>query len=220
MTAYVKENVRQTTGAAASSTQIADGTASGNATVQPTITTTPTATDNPLLVRAIMGDEVAICDLIPVVAAGYSPADLTPGARNLLFNASMIVGPDSVTNTAVRPVSVLDGIGTTESPGDNPLLVRPAARTNTVVQDGGQVSCAAGASTVLAAANQDRMFLSIKNNSGSTVTIVLAGTADANDTELADGESFTMEAGNAIYTGAVAAWNATGGALLVNVMEF
>jgi len=221
MSDFVKENIRQTTGGGGGggAVTIDDGTASGGATVLPTPTTTPAGTDNPLLTRAVIGDETNVADLLPVAANNYSPGDITPGARNVLMTAAVITGAQSGTNTAIRMVSVLDGIGTVEAVDDNPLFTRPANRTSAVYLNGAAVSCAGASATTVAPANPDRRFLSIKNNSGGDVTMRLGGAAAASDIELKDEESFTMDAG-AIYTGLVSIYNPAVGAVDIHVIEF
>jgi hypothetical protein len=102
----------------------------------------------------------------------------------------------------------------------NPVVTTENARASSPDQDGAGVTINAGVTATLAAANADRKFLSIKNNSGTDITFAFGATADANDIELADGESFTMEAGGGIYTGQITGFNGSGGAVAINVLEF
>lgn len=122
----VKENTRPTTatGGSGSASEISDGTSNGNATVLATRDANPAAGDNPLVVRAILGDELAIADLLAFAADGYVPTDIVPGARNALLTAALLAGPMDGTNTAIRLASVLDGYVANPNPNDNPLLVR------------------------------------------------------------------------------------------------
>lgn len=159
---------------------------------------------------------------LAVAADEYSPGDITPGAKNVLMTSAVISGASEGLDTAIRMASVLDGIGSKEGEGDNPLLVRSASRTSALVagNDGAAQAIAATTAVTVAPANADRMFLSIKNDSGTDMTMAFGRAAGATDVELGDGESFTMEAGNGIYTGDVSIYNPSAGSLNVNVIEY
>lgn len=219
MVAYVKENIRPTTGGAGTAFEIQDGTAAGNASVGAVSTYNPLATDNPLLVRAIIGDEAAIADLLAIGAAQWNPAtEWTVGARNLLLDGAVLMGCSvGGGNTDLRFASVLDGFYTVPNTADNPVLVSQGLNTPNADQDGGQVAVGAAASTVLAAANADRRYLEIKNDSGNALFIALGGAAAATDFELPDGSSWYMAA-PAIFTGQVQGYIVAGGN--VNVIEY
>ncbi len=225
MADYVKENIRQTTGGgggAASNVEIADGTAGGRMTVQPTITTVPTSTDNPALVRAIIGDEISIADVVALSSTGFDPdsGDITPGARGLLFTASVIYGARATVDD-IRPASVGDGYDWVPLANDNPLYVSQGLQRTLEDQDGAPVAVANSTSVQVAAANPDRVGIIIQNPDATNVlNMRFAAACDATFGEIAAGGSFEMTAGGGIYTGVIHVFQTSGAQMDVPVYEW
>lgn len=226
MVALMKENVRPTTGSAAataSSVKVEDGTAAGKLSIGADRAYNPLAGDNPALVRAIIGDEVAIADLLAVGAAAWVPDDVTPNARNLLLVGSVLYGPRSGLNTALRAATVLDGEAAEVAADDNPLYVSLGQSVSAAVQGGAPVTIQASQAPAeaVAAANTDRRYLEIYNpHATSPIYIGFANTVDNTYFEVAAGASWSMGSGDAIYTGIVYCFQESGGDILVPVIEY
>ena len=187
------------------------------------ISSAPGATDNCLLVRSIVGDPTNPITILGILAAGYSPADITPATGNWVQNVSLLVGPASGTNTAVRPASVLDGIAAAPAADDNPLLVQDAAPRAAAVNAGGISLVTTATPTDIVVSNVDRKYVEIQNletSGGETLYLKLGADAGAGDGyPVAPGDVFYLGY-PAIFTGRVSIYHAKGSDLSVGVLEF
>lgn len=113
-----------------------------------------------------------------------------------------------------QAVVVLVGFGTVaDARASANVDVTANVQPGNTLNNGGDVSCAAGAATQLLAADADRLYALIKNVSSNTVTVRIgnATVAAATGCPLEPGETLPIATTAAIY-----AWNPDAGAVTIN----
>jgi hypothetical protein len=161
-----------------------------------------TATD-PLSVAVVSGV------LLPVTALG----DVAPGALDTGGNPVKVgyVATDS-------PAAAVDDGDRVDASADLRGRVRTRGDSDAVLGgfDGGQLALAPGVSTEIAA-QEDRMYLEIQNNTGAVVFLALGRPALVSDYELEDGNAYVFS-NPAVWTGSVELLSVAGGN--ANVVQY